>query len=997
MTCKQMRWLALGLLLSLVSTTAVRAQEETGNVYVEVTDGQGAALPGVTVTLSGQGAPRVQVTNAQGQGRFLSLDPGSWSLTAELEGFSTVEYPAIDVRVARNTNLEVTLSEAVEEVITVTSESPLLDERKLAAGTTISQVELEKIPTARDPWSVLSQTPGVAVDRVNVGGNESGQQAVFTAPGVTDDENSFLVDGVEITDMAAVGSSSTYYDFDQFTEMQFSTGGTDVTKAAAGVSVNLVTKRGTNEFRGSARFLRTDDDFFAGFLEQDTPFIEQPDSDLAPTQSSFLGNSINKITDYGFEAGGPVLRDKLWAWGSFGTNDIKNRTGGTTLADAQSDDTILENTAVKFNAQLAASNSLVASWNNGDKQKFGRSAGPSRPGPTTWDQRGPTALYKLEDTHIFSSNFFLSGTLSKVDGGFSLTCKACIAAGTLASTPETVLDRNGVWQNSYQSGSSSRPSEEIKADGSYFFNTGNVSHEVKFGGRMRSFETSSPFHWPGRDLFVIEGEYYNNVPTVNGQSAERLWAQRGEVPLIKQDYTSFWVQDTVSLSRLTINGGLRYDLQEASNEQFTIPGNPAFPSQLPALSYNGQDAPYDWEDITPRLGLTYALGEERKTLLRASFSQFAEQLETNDIDLLNPLGFAYAVFNFVDTNNDLHYDVGEPIQFAFPVNYDPTNPTSLTSPNVVPSDYSAPLTTEALIGVEHSFLPEFVVGATYTYRLTEDLTSQERRMIRFADGTERATVASDFVLDGTVTGLLPDGSAYSEPYYAIGCVADGSCSLTGGFLRENTDREIEYGGFSVNFIKRLSNRWMLRGYVNYGEGEWNLGSGYQALYDPTVASPTSTEQGQADGELFGVVSAGSGNKGDVILQSTWSWNLNGMYQVAPDRPWGFNVAANLFGREGTPLPIYRNTSGSDGLARAVRVSDFDQFRTDDIFTMDLRLEKEFAATSNVGFTFSMDIFNVLDEAYVLQRERNSGSSRYDFVDETLSPRVYRLGVRLNWR
>ncbi|MEZ5330531.1 MAG: TonB-dependent receptor plug domain-containing protein [Thermoanaerobaculia bacterium] len=222
---------------------------------------------------------------------------------------------------------------------------PAADERKLAAGTTISQVELEKIPTARDLWSVLSQTPGVSVDRVNVGGNESGQQAVFTAPGVSDDENSFLVDGVEITDMAAMGSSSTYYDFDQFTEMQFSTGGTDVTKASAGVSVNLVTKRGTNEFRGSARFLRTDDDFFAGFLEQDTPLIEQPDGDLGANQQSFLGNSINKITDYGFEAGGPVLRDKLWVWGSFGTNDIKNRTGGSTLADAQADDTVLENTA----------------------------------------------------------------------------------------------------------------------------------------------------------------------------------------------------------------------------------------------------------------------------------------------------------------------------------------------------------------------------------------------------------------------------------------------------------------------------------------------------------------------------------------------------------------------------------------------------------------------------------------------------------------------------
>ncbi|MEZ5314587.1 MAG: TonB-dependent receptor, partial [Thermoanaerobaculia bacterium] len=693
-------------------------------------------------------------------------------------------------------------------------------------------------------------------------------------------------------------------------------------------------------------------------------------------------------------AGGPVLRDKLWVWGSFGTNDIKNRTGGSTLADAQADDTVLENTALKINAQLGQSNSLVASWNNGDKQKFGRSAGPSRPQPTTWDQRGPTALYKLEDTHIVSSNFFLSGTLSKVDGGFSLTCKACIANGTLANTPEAVLNRDAVWQNSYLSGSSSRPSEEIKADGSYFFNTGNVSHEIKFGGRMRSFETESPFHWPGRDLFVIEGEYYG-IPG----NTEVLVAHRGETPLISQDYTSFWVQDTVSFSRLTLNGGLRYDLQEARNEQFTIDGNPAFPTLLPALTFSGQDAPYDWEDITPRLGATYALGEERKTLLRASFSQFAEQLGTGDISLLNPLGDAYAYLEWHDTNGDLVYQNGEPTSLLAPVNFDPNNPTSLSSPNRVASDYSAPVTTEAIVGVEHSFLPEFVVGATYTYRLTEDITSQERRMLELADGTVRPSVAGDFVSGGNVTATLPDGTPVSEPFYVIGCVVDGSCSLTGGTLLENTDREIEYGGVSVNFIKRLSNRWMLRGYVNWGESEFNVGSGYVATYDPTNVSPTAAEQGDTDGELFAVQSGGSGNKGDIFLQSTWSYNVNGMYQVAPDRPWGFNVAANIFGREGTPLPIFKNATNSiDGISRAVQLSDdIDSFRTEDIFTMDLRLEKEFAATSNVGFTFSVDIFNLLDEHYVLQRERNAGSGRYQFIDETLSPRIYRLGVRLNWR
>lgn len=83
-----------------------------------------------------------------------------------MEGFSTVDYPNIVVNAGRNTSIEVPMKPAAEDVVTVTSEAPLLDERRISA------TELEKIPTARDPWIILQTTPGVLVDRVNVGGRE---------------------------------------------------------------------------------------------------------------------------------------------------------------------------------------------------------------------------------------------------------------------------------------------------------------------------------------------------------------------------------------------------------------------------------------------------------------------------------------------------------------------------------------------------------------------------------------------------------------------------------------------------------------------------------------------------------------------------------------------------------------------------------------------------------------------------------------------------------
>ena len=87
-------------------------------------------------------------------------------------------------------------------------DAPLLDTRRTAPGQTVTLTELQRIPTARDPWAVVSSTPGVLADRINVGSNESGQQAVWS------------IDGVVITDMEAIDSSPAYYEFDSFEEMQ---------------------------------------------------------------------------------------------------------------------------------------------------------------------------------------------------------------------------------------------------------------------------------------------------------------------------------------------------------------------------------------------------------------------------------------------------------------------------------------------------------------------------------------------------------------------------------------------------------------------------------------------------------------------------------------------------------------------------------------------------------------------------------------------------------
>jgi len=256
MLCRLNVRLCLALCLALIAASAF-AQFQTGNIYGKVQAKDGSVLPGVTVTLTGVGAPQTTITEAQGDFRFVNLSPGTYSLKAELSGFGSAARTGVSVRVGSNADVTITLNPSVTESITVTGEAPLLDVRKAGTAINVTKVELEKIPTSRDPWTILQQAPAVLVDRMNVGGNQSGQQSNYIGKGASTAQNTWNVDGVNITDEGATGSSPNYYDFDSFEEMQITTGGSDPRIMTPGVQLNMVTKRGTNDFKGSGRYFYT--------------------------------------------------------------------------------------------------------------------------------------------------------------------------------------------------------------------------------------------------------------------------------------------------------------------------------------------------------------------------------------------------------------------------------------------------------------------------------------------------------------------------------------------------------------------------------------------------------------------------------------------------------------------------------------------------------------------------------------------------------------------
>ncbi|HVS01448.1 MAG TPA: TonB-dependent receptor [Thermoanaerobaculia bacterium] len=963
---------ALSLCLALaLALDPAAAQQPTGAIYGTVFESEGGRLPGVTVTLTGVGAPQVQVTDGRGAFRFLGLDPGDYALRAELDGFSTVEHPRVSIRIGRNTTLEVVMTPQVEEVITVTSESPLLDERKLTRGAHVTRPELETVPTARDPWAIVTQAPGVLIDRIAVGGTR-GQQAVFGAMGVGTSENDYLLDGVQVTDMAVgAGGSSSYYDFDQLEEVQLATGGSDVTKTTAGVTLNLVTKRGTNRVRGTARYLITDESL------QSSPSVDP--AEFPPGQSPDVETDrLDRLEDYGLELGGPLRRDRLWIWGAAARNEIGEVATGGLPQNSE-----IETLALKANAQVTAGNSGVAAWNRSIKRVFGRGAGPDRQREATRDQDGETDVLKLEDTQVVGSSAVLSASYAEVDGGFGVFA----LGGVGPAAPESLLDADGVWKRNISTFTTDRVSEELRIEGSYFFAGGAVGHELKVGGRERTWEDVNLFSWPGRGLIHIAGV---NFGFPDGPE-DIVVAHRGGRNPTTEEFLSLWAQDTLSAGRWTVSLGLRYDHQEGRNDPSSVLANPAFPEVLPALEFAGNDGGgFDWETVSPRLGTTYAMGEDQKTLLRASYARFAEALSSAEVLHVNPLGNAYAYFGFTDGDGDNQWDgPHEPATFLFPEGFDPADPTALVSPNATDPGLDPAVTDELVLAIEHAVRPELVVALHLTGRRTSDV-AERRPLVRDAAGEVRAARREDYVEDRVLEGTLPDGTPFSAPVFAL----RPGLSPTGGTLLTTGDRRVEYRGAALSATKRLSGRWMLRGFLNYAETEWDVPAGFSAFDDPTDAHPGDVEDG--DGQVS--VEAVLAPTGEIFLNSRWQAHLSGLYRVAPDRPWGFDVAANLYAREGYPLPYYLRVVGADGQRRRVQaVGRVDDFRTDELVLVDLRLAKELRLLGErLGLTLSLDLFNALNEAPVLRRELQLNSRRADFVNETLGPRVWRLGLRLSW-
>lgn len=969
------RVLVFAIAALLSATPTARAQIAGGNIYGSVTDQNGGVLPGVDITLvsvSIGGQPRTTVTDAQGQFRFLNLDAGTYKVSTNLTGFNRMEREVI-VTTGVNTTIAFPMAlKSVEETVTVVADSPVVDVKKIGTTTTLTAEELRSTPQSKDPWAMLKTVPGVIVDRVNVGGNESGQQSSFVGKGSLFADTMWNLDGVAITDTTSGGASSSYFDFDAFDEVAVNTGGNDLKVQTGGIGINFVTRRGTNRFRGSAKFTEVNHNLESSNL----PSTLAGDPRL---RGSNKANHSDFIRDWGFDIGGPIVKNRLWFWGSYGKNDIK-----IVRLNQTSDETVLKNTNAKVNWSATPKDEVSFFYFNGAKEKFGRSPGQAGTEDDSflWNQgnfyplEGPFhpihGLAKVEDNHTFGANLFVNAKYAWYGWGYGFAPRggADKDAGIDADSDHAY----GSWFTY----TARKPWQIVDVSGSSFKATKAGNHEFKFGFGYRRNPNSSTTRWSGSEV----------VAHINPENDNYALAYRARVVNYTGQYYDAFIGDTFTHGPLTVNGGIRWDRQTAANQASVAPANTMFPDLLPSLSYNGAGPTIAWNDVSPRVGATVALDAARKTVARASYANYAGQLNPFEVTGASPVGsyYTFIAYRWIDTNHDGFAQKNEILtnlgpQYANAI--DPAHPTSVSSVNTIASNYHANRDHEVIVGLDHELVPNLAVGAAYTLRRTNDWPTWNPRI---------GLTSADYTVIAR-----PSNGPYSAVVYAPN---PAKVDATGGgrMLENRPDYHSIYSGLEMTLNKRLANRWMAR--VAFSLNDWHeVYDGAAAIQNPTRTDSTSSGAFGAGtlsgpGTTGGQIAPRSGGsgKGDIFYNARWQLNANGFYQL----PGGLEVGANVFGRQGYVKPlIFQLTAGADSTVRALATPNLDDNRYPNLWDADVRIAYT-VNLSPVKFLLSLDVFNVFNAGTTLSQNRNLSASAFGTINEIIAPRVARLGVKFQF-
>jgi hypothetical protein len=681
LTCRGIFRLVLCASFTLCAAS-VRAQAiHQGKLTGTVAGEDRAVIPTATVEISSPallGGPKTTTTAADGTYLFLNLPPGPYTVTASFQGFKTIVRSNVEISADSTITVDMVLPIGqLTESVTVTGAPPIVDTKAATLDTRFRNEMLSKLPTTRDAFYDLALTaPGMFE-----GSGAPSQSTEFQSPtayGSATNENVFLINGVDATSPRAGSFGSLVnVNYDAVEEVRIVATGSKAEYANfSGAAIDVLTKSGSNVFHGSGAF----------YSKLGTPSSNQPDvGEKFGTTFLFVGagealsGETKKDWETSVTLGGPIVLDKLWFFGAL--NYLRNaglrprwsleNAGWGRYADG------------KISAAPAQNQRVWASFHYENNDGNGWSWGSEPEWDTTMTYGSRTKNYTPSaEWQWFPNN---RTTLNAKYLGFWTDDQPYV--------PSDAPDHPGYinwwkWATYGISGAfpyveaqkSSR--QTMQADLSHFAEQFLGKHDIKFGVQY----TKGRGNW--------QGGYFQNFvnflyPVRWTQSVTNMQSWYGDTGLLfynnrdtlnpfltvrTADSTGVFFDDQWSIGkRLTLNLGLRFDrmtTKYGTGKVYDFVSSAEDINGPPPVVRDREstDNIYDFKTLGPRLGMSYMLTEDGRTVVRALYGRYYLPISVEtlrrfgpDMPLVQRTVQFYEVgpWSSVDTNGDGQIDTPE--------------------------------------------------------------------------------------------------------------------------------------------------------------------------------------------------------------------------------------------------------------------------------------------------------------------------------------------------
>ena len=942
---------ALGMVSSLASA---QTGQNFGEVVGKATDDQGAVLPGVTVTLTGPALMGAQtaVTNERGLFRFPAVPSGTYKVTFQLQGFATFVRDGVVVPVRQTVTLDAPLKLAtLQESVTVSGQSPVVDVENAKVGGRLDQQTLQNVPTSRSIFGSTTVLPGMVMGRQDPAGINAATSTGMVAHGAANYNLNYF--GVTADTPQNYGSMY-YMDYNSAEEISVDTAamGAEI-GGGGGANINIIPKSGSNKLKGNLYYSGTGKGLAGDNVD-----------DALRAQGVTAGTRLLKLNDINGDAGGPIVRDRLW-WFASGRD---YSTFEQVIGFPKDFESNLRNYSARTNYRLGAGNQLSGFWTYNKKFQPNRGAGTTQPNPvSTINQQSPKNLFNLNWNSVLSQTRFLE--ISSTYFHRHWPSRYADEFFELADNQQTPSMQNlttGVFFDGPE------PTGERLRD-AYRYQTNiaftqyldgilGASHQIKSG-----FENWFGWGSDGFDVFRDTRLQFRNDANGVAQPSQIL---AYNTPLVQKTHMrnfAAFVQDRVSYPRVSLNLGLRWSFYDGYLPEQSGGGGRWYPE----TTYPKLDAGFNWSTLAPRASGVWKLSADGRNVAKASYSRYYEVMYTGEFaDVINPntintTGLATYRW-FGDSNGNGIVDTGE---------YDPVA-LSTVQPrlNRIDSNLKDPKTDEITFGYQRELAANLGFSALWIQRWFNDVTVDEEVGIPVTGYTPQV------FNDPGPDNLVNTGDDRPITLYNVLPQFRGqNVSLHANF--PGTQR---YKGLELSVAKRLSNRWQLMGsYV------WSRLDGDLVVdpNNPNVTIPTNA-------------------RGRGANDQPHAFKLIGSYQA----PLGINVGVNYQALSGLPTDRTFRATLTQG-STTVRAEERGVYRADFLNLFSVKVDKTFHLHDRANISGFLEVHNVLNsnatqnsigtltQAFASQAAFDAArttTSYFGRAQEILAPRIVKLGVKYSF-